>query len=184
MKKLTLILLLVVLCMCVTAFRCGSCEPPDCTETIECDSTGWNCHTVRHHRVAPQFESFTSETQAEDFVGILDLANPWQSKPSDNPQLTITFKDSSGQDIQQTFSLTPASQEITDTISKVDKDTKPYSFVISDPTALNSFLSNASVSADANKSSSIDFGFSITQVDCAAQSGKYLNHRVLVILQV
>src|ERR1043165_1670238 len=77
-----------VLFTCVTAFTCGRCDPPNCIETTECDSTGYNCHTVRKHRHFTSFSLGYSASQLSDNNGILDLSNVWQLDSNSPPTMT------------------------------------------------------------------------------------------------
>ena len=171
MKRLTFVLLLLVLCFTLTGFRCG-CHAPNCTETIECDDGGWNCHTVRHHRffTNPNFQLTAS--QASQTVGILDLANPWQIDTTIPAQMTIKFDNGSSVS-EQSFSV---SLDPSISVANVDKDTTPNTFVFNNPTAVSSFLSNASSSGFSSAQQIVTLTYSITQTDCYASSGKYVNH--------
>ncbi|HEY0460748.1 MAG TPA: hypothetical protein VGC97_16540 [Pyrinomonadaceae bacterium] len=172
MKSSTFVLLLLVVCFVATGFQCGGCHAPNCYETTECDSTGWNCHTVRHHRhfTNPNFQ--LTSTQASQSVGILDLANPWQIDTNIPAYMKIKFDNGSNVS-EQSFSV---SLDPNISVSSVDKDTMPNTFVFDNPTAVSSFLSNASSAGFSSSEQIVTLSYSITQTDCYADSGKYVNH--------
>lgn len=175
MRKLTLVPLLLVLFMCVTAFRCGTCDPPNCTEVIVCDNTGWDCHVERRRRhFSP--DSQTTASEMSEYVGVLDLANPWQPDTYRPSQMTIKFVDSSGQNSMQTFSLSPAPENVTANILRFDNETTPFAFVFDDPAAVSNFVNTAPTAENSEWDEIMTFDFAVTQVDCTAKSGSYINH--------
>lgn len=174
MRKLTLVPLLLVLFMCVTAFRCGRCEPPNCEIVTECDRDG-TCRTVRRHRFFTGHSPTTASEMSEN-VGILDLANPWQPDMNGVTQMTIKIVDSSGQNSIQTFSLSPAPADIAANIPRYDNETTPYAFVFDDPAAVSNFVNTAPTAENSEWDEIMTFDFAITQVDCIAKSGRYINH--------
>jgi hypothetical protein len=172
MKSLTFVLLLLVLCFVATGFQCGACRPPNCVEETVCDSTGWSCHTVRRHRHFTEANFQFSQSQAEGIVGILDLANPWSLDSSLPPQLTIKFENNLGAS-EQSFDLVVDNSV---SVSSVDKDTTPNTLKFADPSSVSAFLSQASSSNFSVSEQTVTLSFSITQTDCTAASGKYINH--------
>lgn len=106
---------------------------------------------------------------------ILDLAEPWQPDSSLTPQATINIRTDSGI-VSETFSLSLA-PEIAQTIESVDKDTIPHVFVFENSASVQSFLNTAAAgSSSSQPETTADVTFAITQTDCTAPSGKYVNH--------
>lgn len=105
---------------------------------------------------------------------ILDLANPWQLDSSVTPEATIHVE-TDGATVSQTFSLSLAPQ-IAQDVDSIDKDTTPQVFVFEDPASVQSFLNTAANSSSSQPETTTDVTFAVTQTDCNAPSGKYINH--------
>lgn len=171
MKKTTMILLLLVFCWSVSAFRCGRCDPPRCYETVECDSTGQNCHTVRHHRFFVSSDLNFSASDFSEGAAILDLAKPWMPDSGTSPQLTIKFQNNTGA-AEQSF----AGTLVPSTVPRVDREIIPWVFMFENPTAVSNFYSSSSAAGFSSSSETVTISYTITQTDCQAPSGKYINH--------
>ncbi|HMJ07602.1 MAG TPA: hypothetical protein VK468_01270 [Pyrinomonadaceae bacterium] len=86
----------------------------------------------------------------------------------------MTIKFVNGSSIsEQSFSVSLNPSILVDS---VDKDTTPNTFVFDDPSAVSSFLSSSSASGFSSAEQIVTLSYSITQTDCYASSGKYINH--------
>lgn len=165
-------LAIMILAVAVMGFKCTR----RVTGTVTCP-IGQRC-TIG---ISGQIEwrpgsSLQSESEEiANRVFILDLAKPWQADSGFTPQGTINVSTDTGQ-VSETFplSLAPA---IAQTIDPVDKDTIPQVFVFDNPTAVRAFVdTSASRSTSPQPVTTTDATFAITQIDCTAPSGKYVNH--------
>lgn len=128
-----------------------------------------------------QVEYLTGDSlngQKEDVangVYIVDLANPWAPDSSFTPQATFEVMTDSGI-VSQTFDLS-YDLSTSQTFSRVDSETTPRAFVFSSPSAVESFLASAAAASSSPQPETVaDVTFAVTQTDCAADSGKYINH--------
>ena len=69
-----------------------SCNLPKCREVVRCDKYGDNCHIVRERRFLVESNFQSSNFVANEYVGIIDLANQWQIDTSQPLQATIKFE--------------------------------------------------------------------------------------------
>lgn len=166
------VLAVMILAVAVMGFKCTR----RVTTTVACP-IGQRCTVT----VSGQIEwrpgsSLQSESdELANRVFILDLAEPWQADSSFTPQGIVNVDTDTGR-VSQTFPLT-LSPSISQTIAAVDKDTIPQAFVFDNPTAVKSFLdTSASRSTSLQPITTTDATFAITQIDCDAPSGRYINH--------
>lgn len=165
-------LAVVVLAVAMMGFKCTR----RVTGTMSCP-VGQRCTVT----VSGQIEwrpGSSLQAESEEISNrafILDLAKPWQTDSGFTPQGTINVDTDTGR-VSQTFPLTPA-PSIAQNINPVDKDTIPQAFVFANPTAVRAFVdTSASRSTSPQPVTTTDATFAITQIDCTAPSGKYINH--------
>ena len=158
------------------AARAGPYSPRPAVITVECP-IGHPCTITGHGEV--EFltgDSLSGETDAvANRTYILDLANPWGPDTSSTPQATIYVTTDSGV-VSQTFDLAydPVKSQ---TIGSVDKDTAPRAYAFANPTAVEGFLNSAAAASTSQQpETTADFTFGVSQTDCSAPSGKYINH--------
>lgn len=174
-RKGRILLLVFVLCSIGFVSNACRCRPPGCEERIECDRNG-ECRRVRVRRFFVERPVTTGYSEnLSEYTGIVDLADLWQPESSEYTTMTVKFEDASGQFVQEDFSM-HCSSAISETISEIDKDTKPYAFLLNNPTAVKNYSDEALRNGYTNGSMTVTFSIPITQVICSAPTGKYENH--------
>jgi len=152
-----------------------------CTRTISgtatCPTGGGPC-TVSVKGEVQFLTSDSLSNVADDLayrVYILDLAKDWGPDFSTSPQATVSVLTDSGV-ISQAFNLS-YNATTSQTLSRVDSDTLPNAFEFSNPNAVQGFLEAAAAgSTSSQPESTADIVLGVTQTNCAAPSGKYINH--------
>lgn len=168
-KKLTFVLLVLIITIYSTGFSCNNCNPPNCRRERVCDPWG-NCEWRTVRRIDLQL----MESNPGSYVGIFDISKGWQPVSGLNAEAKVKLENSSGQFVEQTFILVPDLNTSQNT-DPIDKDTIPYAFAVENPTAMNDFFNN-SFAQNYNNDAEITIGVSVTQTNCDLESGKYINH--------
>lgn len=171
MKKITFALLVIIIGIYSSGFSCNKCEPPNCRRERVCDPWG-NCEWRTVRRVGTNFD--TVPNSPGEYIGIFDISKGWKPVEGMNAEAKIKLENASGEFVEQTFSLTPE-LNIAQTIDPIDKDTVPFTFVVSDPTAMNNFFNN-SFAQNYDKDAEISLSVPVTQTNCELNSGTYINH--------
>lgn len=167
----TLFILLGAIALVSSGCRC---DPPNCRTETRCDRNG-NCETVKVRRwlVDPNLQGLSGNPG--EYAGVIDLAKAWRPNASGSSTLSIKFTNAAGQQTEQSFALS-YDPTLSQTIPPVDKDTIPYAFTINDPGTITGFVNGLAGSGFSDSDAEITFSIPITQIECSAPSGKYINH--------